>query len=84
MIPVLRLYSLPSAPPYAEGSLDEITYSMDTLGAVGVKFPTNANGVYPGDPSLIPLWKSSTEYARVPDDYPPEPGAPGSERCYYG
>lgn len=35
--------------------MDEITYSMDTLSALGVKFPTNANGVYPGDPKLDPV-----------------------------
>lgn len=38
--------------PDAEGALAEIKYAFDELGAIGVKVPTNANGVYLGDPSL--------------------------------
>lgn len=41
--------------PYAEGSLQEISYAMDQLHAVGVKVPTNANGIYLGDPMLDPV-----------------------------
>lgn len=35
--------------PDVEGSLAEIRYSMDRLGALGVKVPSNAAGVYLGD-----------------------------------
>ena len=41
--------------PCVGGSIDEAAYAMDTLGAVGVKVPTNANGVYLGDRTLDPL-----------------------------
>ncbi|MBR2215739.1 MAG: amidohydrolase [Selenomonadaceae bacterium] len=38
--------------PDAEGSLAEIRYSLEELGALGVKVPSNADGVYLGDPKL--------------------------------
>ena len=41
--------------PYAEGSLKEIKRAFDELGCVGVKVPTNANGIYLGDPLLDPI-----------------------------
>lgn len=41
--------------PCVEGALQETTYAMDTLDAVGVKVVTNSNGVYLGDPSFDPL-----------------------------
>ena len=38
-----------------KGSIEEMNYAYDHLGAIGVKLPTNANGVYLGDPLLDPL-----------------------------
>ena len=38
--------------PYAEGSLQEIRRCLDVLGAAGVKVPTNADGIYLGDPAM--------------------------------
>ena len=35
--------------PSIEGSLAEISYAMDKLGALGVKVPSNAGGIYLGD-----------------------------------
>ena len=41
--------------PAVTGSIEEMNYAYDHLGAIGVKLPTNANGVYLGDPLLDPL-----------------------------
>ena len=41
--------------PCVKGAIEEAAHAMDTLGAVGVKVPTNANGVYLGDKSFGPL-----------------------------
>lgn len=42
--------------PDVEGSLDEIAFAMDTLGAAGVTMETNHHGTYLGDPSLTPVF----------------------------
>ena len=41
--------------PYVEGSIEEIRRCLGEKGAAGVKVPTNANGIYLGDPSLDPV-----------------------------
>lgn len=41
--------------PAVQGTIDEIRFVYDELGAIGVKVPTNANGVYLGDPILDPV-----------------------------
>ena len=41
--------------PAVSGTVDEIRHAYDDLGAIGVKVPTNANGVYLGDPELDPV-----------------------------
>ena len=38
--------------PDVEGSLEELRYSLDELGALGVKVASNSDGVYLGDPRL--------------------------------
>ena len=43
--------------PSVEGSVDEIRYSMSTLGALGVKVASNSDGVYLGDERLDPIFK---------------------------
>ena len=43
--------------PSVDGSLAEIAYAYDHLGAVGVKVASNNNGVYLGDPSLDPIFE---------------------------
>ncbi|SHK79551.1 Predicted metal-dependent hydrolase, TIM-barrel fold [Selenomonas ruminantium] len=35
--------------PAIDGSIEEIAYAMDELGAIGVKVPSNAQGIYLGD-----------------------------------
>ncbi|KAL1964781.1 hypothetical protein VTN77DRAFT_6648 [Rasamsonia byssochlamydoides] len=42
--------------PDVEGSLEEIDYALDHLGAVGFQILTNAHGVYPGDARLDPVF----------------------------
>lgn len=41
--------------PLVEESVSEACRALDELGAVAVKFPTNADGLYPGDERLAPL-----------------------------
>lgn len=43
--------------PSVEGSVEEIRYSMSTLGALGVKVASNSDGVYLGDERLDPIFK---------------------------
>ena len=47
--------------PYVEGSLQEIQRCLDENGALGVKVPTNADGVYLGDPVLDPVMALGAE-----------------------
>ncbi len=43
--------------PDIQGSLDEIDYALDTLGAVGFGLVTNLHGMYLGDPKLAPVYE---------------------------
>ncbi|KAK7911189.1 hypothetical protein PG985_013670 [Apiospora marii] len=43
--------------PYVEGSVAEIDYALDVLGAVGLVVLSNANGVYLGDGALDPIFE---------------------------
>jgi predicted TIM-barrel fold metal-dependent hydrolase len=52
--------------PDVTGSLDEIAYSFDVLGADGVAVLTNAGGTYLGDPVLEPVFDElDRRHARV-------------------
>ncbi|OKJ94967.1 amidohydrolase [Streptomyces sp. CB03234] len=42
--------------PDVDGSLEEIAYAFDALGADGVVLETNTHGTYLGNPSLEPVW----------------------------
>ncbi len=43
--------------PAVEGSINEIKYSMEKLGALGVKVASNSDGVYLGDEILNPIFE---------------------------
>jgi predicted TIM-barrel fold metal-dependent hydrolase len=43
--------------PDVDASLEEIAYAFDVLHADGVKFFSNSNGVYLGDPRLDPIFE---------------------------
>ena len=47
--------------PYVKGSLEEIRRCLDEKGALGVKVPTNADGIYLGDPVLDPVMEALNE-----------------------
>ena len=52
--------------PDVEGSLIEIDYALDHLGAVGFQILTNSHGIYPGDPRFAPVFdKLSARKAAV-------------------
>ena len=43
--------------PSVEGSIAEIKFAMENLGALGVKVASNSDGVYLGDEGLEPIFK---------------------------
>ena len=47
--------------PSIEGSLEEIDYALDELGAVGFTIMTNIYGIYLGDVSLEPVFRRLNE-----------------------
>lgn len=47
--------------PDVEGSLAEIDYALDHLGAVGFQILTNSHGIYPGDPRFVPVFDKLSE-----------------------
>ena len=47
--------------PYIDASIKEADYALNTLGAVSVKLPTNADGVYLGDGRFDPLFEYLNE-----------------------
>jgi predicted TIM-barrel fold metal-dependent hydrolase len=51
--------------PDVEGSLAEINYALDNLGAVGFQILTNSHGIYPGDERLKPIFKKLNERATI-------------------
>ncbi len=51
--------------PDVEGSIEEIDYALDHLGALGFALMTNAHGHYLGDASLDPVFKKLNERGAV-------------------
>ena len=61
--------------PYVEGSIEEAIRGFDELGAIGVKVPSNANGVYLADPIFDPLYKELNRRSSVIIIHPASPAA---------
>jgi predicted TIM-barrel fold metal-dependent hydrolase len=63
--------------PDVEGSLAELAYAFDELGADGLILQSNSNGLYLGDPRLDPLFEELDERRAVVLIHPASP--PGWE-----
>ena len=61
--------------PAVRESIDEIARACDELGALGVKVPSNANGVYFGDPALDPVLEELERRRAVVTIHPCAPAA---------
>lgn len=61
--------------PYVEGSIEEAERCYDELSAIAVKVPSNANGVYLGDPSLDPVFERLDARGAVVIIHPSRPQA---------
>ncbi|HEY9162533.1 MAG TPA: amidohydrolase family protein [Desulfomonilia bacterium] len=66
------LASLPL--PDETGSIDEIEYALDVLHADGFTLPTNARGVYLGDPKLDPVFEVLNKRRAIAVIHPTTPG----------
>ena len=66
--------ALPPLPAVQE-SIDEIARAYDELGALGVKVPSNANGVYFGDPVLDPVLEELNRRRAIVTIHPCAPAA---------
>lgn len=51
--------------PDVEGSLVEIDYALDNLGAIGFQILTNSHGIYPGDEKLRPIFEKLNERGTI-------------------
>lgn len=65
--------------PDVEGSLAEIDYALDHLGAVGFVILTNSHGIYPGDPRFSGVFDKLSERSTIAFFHPttcliPRPG----------
>ena len=61
--------------PAVDASIEEARRGFDELGALGVKLPSNGNGIYLGDPALEPLMAFLDERAAVVTIHPSLPSA---------
>ena len=61
--------------PAVEASIEEARRGFDELGALGVKLPSNGNGIYLGDPVLEPLMVFLDERSAVVTIHPSLPSA---------
>ena len=69
-----RFKFMPALPiPDAEGSIEETKYAMDELGAVAVKIPSNAQGIYLGNKMLEPLYEELNKRQAVVIIHPSRP-----------
>lgn len=59
--------------PDVEGSLAELAYALDVLGADGVAVETNAHGTYLGHPALEPVWAELDRRGAVTFVHPTSP-----------
>ena len=69
--------------PDVERALAEAAYAFDVLGAAAVKLPTNAGGIYPGDPRLEPLFAELDRRRAIVIFHPTRPPAL-PEGCFTG
>ena len=71
--------------PDVAGAVDEVVYALDRLGADGVVFQTNFNGLYLGDHALEPVYAELDKRKAVLFIHPTTPhlscgcGAPGHD-----
>ena len=61
--------------PDVQGSVDEICYNYDQLGAIAVKAASNNHGVYLGNPSLEPVFAELNRRKAVLIIHPAKPQA---------
>lgn len=59
--------------PDIQSSISEVAYAYDTLGAIGIKVPSNSNGVYLGDPCLDPVFAELNRRKAVITIHPSRP-----------
>ena len=69
--------------PDVEASIDEALYSLDTLGADGIKLATSVDGIYLGDSIYEPLMKILDERGAVVILHPVKPN-PVNEATFTG
>lgn len=69
--------------PDIEASINEAVYTLDSLGADGVKLATSADGVYLGDPVYDPLMKALDDRSAVVILHPVKPN-PVNESTFTG
>lgn len=62
--------------PDVEGSLAELNYAFDKLGADGVVIESNSAGIYPGDPRFDPVFAEMDRRAAVLFIHPTSPDCP--------
>lgn len=67
--------------PLVEESVTEAVRALDKLGACAVKFPSNADGLYPGDEALAPLMDVLNERRAVVLLHPCKPPVV-PQNCY--
>lgn len=59
--------------PDVRFAIEEVTYALDSLGAVGVKLATNSRGQYLGDAELDPLMQVLNKHKAVAIIHPHKP-----------
>ena len=59
--------------PDIEASVETVKEAFDELGADGIKFPTNALGLYMGDPSMKPIFEELNKRNAVVTMHPCRP-----------